>query len=330
MRLSSFFIAILLMISIPTVGAIVDDDDIMEYLGDLPNQEYWDGDWSIVDKVGTPIKNTKSSDHIRGWIDIVGFEDMAVVNGTEYVNGTPADLAFVKCKAWHTSVDGTVVSFTSLSWTYDYEGNTTAAQHTKFHWKYKECTLSGCHWVHVYEEQTITYITKSPMVFNLKIQDVPIRVVVCNQSFQPVTQIIIPDARSPVMDGVMDVIISYNGSSTSRRDEIGFIVLNDRGTEYAEFVPLDDPTWTDDDNQTTISHFLMAATVRESNFNASNLTTQFRTPYETRNVTNYTIVEMDQTSISPNVPLTKVFVLLIGTILVVLMVVGVIPRVLSR
>lgn len=330
MRLSSFFIVIMLMISIPTVGAIINDDDIMEYLGDLPNQEYWEGDWSIVDKVGTPIKNIKSSRHIRGWIDIVGFEDMAVVNGTEYVNGTPADLAFVECKAWHTPVDGKVVSFTSSSWTYDYEGNTTAVQHTVFNWKYKVCGLYGCHWVYVQEIQTITHTTKSPIVFDLKIQDVPIRVVVCNQSFQPVTQILIPDAESPMMDGVIDVTISYNGSSTSRHDEIGFIVLNDRGTEYVEFVPFDDPTWTDDVDQTTVSHFLMAATVRGSNFNTSNLTTQLRTPYENRNVTNYTIIEMDQTSISPNVPLMKVFALLIGSIMVVLMVVGVIPRVLSR
>ena len=318
------------MISIPTAAAIVNDGDIMEYLEDLPNQEYWDGDWSIVDKVGTPIKNVKSSSHIRGWIDIVGFEDMAVVNGTEYVNGTPSDLAFVKCKAWKTAVDGKAVSFTSSSWTYDYEGNTTAVQHASFHWKYEKCGLYGCHWVHVYETQTITYTTKSPIVFNLKIQDVPIRVVVCNQSFQPVTQILIPDAESTMMDGVVDVTITYNGSNTSRHDEIGFIVRNDRGTEYVEFVPLDDPTWTDDDNQTTVSHFLMAATVREPNFNVSNLTIQLRTPYENRTVTNYTIIEMDQTSISLNVPLMKVFALLIGSIIVVLMVVGVIPRVLSQ
>jgi hypothetical protein len=128
------------------------------------------------------------------------------------------------------------------------------------------------------------------------------------------------------MEGVMDIQVVYNGSNTSRYDKMGFVMDNNRGTEHVEFVPFDDPTWTEDDNQTNISHFLNAVTVSDPNFNMSNLCIQMRGPYETRNATNYTIVEMDNPPISPNVPLLKVFALYCGAVVMVLTLAGVVTR----
>jgi len=59
MRLHYFFIFLLLLISASDITAFI-DEDVKEYLSDVQNQEYWDGDWSIADEEGTPIKNIKA------------------------------------------------------------------------------------------------------------------------------------------------------------------------------------------------------------------------------------------------------------------------------
>lgn len=296
------------------------DGNTTEYLSNLPNQEYWDGDWSIADEEGSPVIVVRSDDHIRGWIDIIGFRGLCSINETQYVNGNAADFAIVRSDSWHTPVSGTVVSFTShYAVVDDFDGLTTAILYTDFHWKYKVYTLLGSYWVHVYESQTITYSTWSPLNYDTHIQDVPVYIVAWNRSFQPRADIILLDRYAPEMDGVMSSEITYNNSSVYRYDLVGFVVNNSKGTEYVEFVPLDDPVWVEDDDQTTISHFLGAATVAEPDFNMSKLHIQMRTPYETRDVTNYTVKTIEDAPISPNIPLVKVMMVMGASVLLIIL-----------
>jgi len=325
MHLCFYFILILSLVG--SAGA----DPVLDYFEDLPNQKYWDGDWEIANEEGTPIKDVQYSDHIRGWIDIIGFRKMCNIDGVDYVNGYPRDFAIVKCDAWHTEVDGVVVSFSSHYVVEDRNGVTTAIQYTNFHWKYKVCSLlGGCHWVHVREHQTITYSTASPVTYTTRIQDVPIKVEVHNRSFQPITCIIIPKTTAPSMVGVVDVQIEYNGSNAARFDQVGFVIDNCRGTEYVEFNRCKDPTWTQDDNQNVVSHFLREAVIYGPAFNMSKLTIQMRTPYETRDVTNYTVSTLDEKPIKLNVPIIRIFALLCGSVLAIFAMWKVITRVLSH
>jgi len=326
MNMPIFFILILLMVGTASIASC-NDEEIITYLSDLPNQEYWDGDWGVADEEGSPAKVVRSNMHIRGWIDIIGFREMCAINGTEYVNGSPKDFAIVRRKAWHTPVKGKVVSFRSSQHIVDTHGVTTAIQYTAFHWKYHKCTVLGCHWVGVYEHQTISYSTRSPERYDVRIQDVPIYVTVCNRSFRPITHIMIPDAGSSSMRGVMDIQVSYNGSNISRYDQVGFVVDNDRGTEYVEFVPFDDPSWITDDNQTTVGHFLGAATISDPDFNVSKLQIRMRTPYETRNADNYTITTIEEDApIELNVSFMRVFALVCGGIIAIIALAGVTTR----
>jgi len=145
MHLGHFFILILLLM-VGTVSASCSDEEIYEYLSDSPNQEYWDGDWGVADEEGLPVKVVRSNGHIRGWIDIIGFRELCVINGTEYVNGSPKDFAIVKRKAWHTPIDGKVVSFETSSATVDdIDGTTAAIQYTTFHWEKKKCNIRRYH-----------------------------------------------------------------------------------------------------------------------------------------------------------------------------------------
>lgn len=319
------FISILLIMA--NASASCSDEEIEAYLLDLPNQECWNGDWEIASEHGAPVKIIRSNGHIRGWIDIIGFREMCAINGTMYVNGSAKDFAIVESDAWHTPVSGTVVSFKSSRATIGEEQSTTAIQYTSFHWKYKKCTLTGCKWVHVYESQTISYSTLSPEKYDIHIQDVPIHITVCNRSFQPLTHILVPETTSSSMTGVMDACVRYNGSNISRYDQVGFVVDNDRGTEYVEFVPFDDPSWIADDNQDSIGHFLGAATINDPDFNVSKLQIRMRTPYETRNATNYTITTIEEDApIEFNVPLIRVLALLAGSGIAIIALVGVTTR----
>lgn len=325
MRQRLLFISILLLIA--NASASCSNEEIIEYLSDLPNQECWDGDWEIASEHGKPIKNIRSDNHIRGWIDIIGFREMCVINGTMYVNGSAKDFAIVESDAWHTPIDGRVVSFTSSQAIVDGDGSTTAIQYTSFHWKYQKCTLEGCKWVHVYESQTISYSTPSPERYTIRIQDVPIYITVCNRSFQPLTHILIPETTAPSMVGIMDVCVRYNDSNISRYDQVGFVVDNDRGTEHVEFVPLDMASWIADDNQESIGHFLGAATTNDPDFNVSKLHIRMRTPYETRNATNYTITTIEEdVPIEMNVLLIRVIALLFGSFVAIIALVGVTTR----
>lgn len=325
MRPLLLFISILLLIA--NASASCSNEEIIEYLSDLPNQECWDGDWEIASEHGKPIKNIRSDNHIRGWIDIIGFREMCVINGTMYVNGSARDFAIVESDAWHTPIDGRVVSFISSQAIVDGYGSTTAIQYTSFGWEYKVCTIYGCKWKSVYESQTISYSTPSPEKYDIRIQDVPIHITVCNRSFQPLTHILIPETTSPLMTGVMDACVRYNGSNISRYDQVGFVVDNDRGTEYVEFVPFDSASWIADDNQDSIGHFLGAATTNDPDFNVSKLQIRMRTPYETRNATNCTITTIEEDApIELNVPLIRVLALLVGSGIAIIALVGVTTR----
>ncbi len=325
MHLRLLFISILLLMA--NASASCSDEEIIEYLSDLPNQECWDGNWEIASEHGEPVKIIRSDGHIRGWIDIIGFREMCVINGTMYVNGSAKDFAIVKRDSWHTPVGGTVVSFRTSSSIVDENGVTTAIQYTSFHWKYEVCTIYGCKWKHVHESQMISYSTPSPEKYDIRIQDVPIYITVCNRSFQPLTHILVQETTSSSMKGVMDACVRYNGSNISRYDQVGFVVDNDRGTEYVEFVPFDRASWIADDNQDSIGHFLGAATINDPDFNVSKLQIRMRTPYETRNATNYTITTIEEdVPIKFNVPLIRVLALLVGSGIAIIALVGVTTR----
>lgn len=49
---------------------------------------------------GAPEKNIQTSDHISGWIDIVGFRQMMRDNGTDYIPGSSEDYAIVQYDTW--------------------------------------------------------------------------------------------------------------------------------------------------------------------------------------------------------------------------------------
>ncbi len=200
---------------------------------DIKNESFFDGDWEIASEHGNPVKNVKSNAHIRAWIDIIGFDNESIINGTRYVNGSPKDFAIVRRDAWHTSVSGVVVSFTTTyAGVYDGNNTTTASQTTNFHWKYKVHTLYGSHWRHVYEGPlTVSYTAESPETFNNAIDGYEITIVSYNNSVTPYTLICTPDRWN-----IIKTTIEYKNNLTHWHNQTGWVAVNDRKTEHVEFL----------------------------------------------------------------------------------------------
>lgn len=327
MRPHLFFFVILLIVSIPSAEAgIIDDAKAAKFVADLFEREYWDGDWIIASEQGTPIKSVKSSGHIRAWIDIVGFQNESVINGTRYVNGAASDFAIVKRHAWNTPVNGVVVSFTSTYNIVDSNNMTTAVQHTSFHWKKKICGVFGCYWKHYHESLTVSHTTESPETFTTRIPDVCVYIKSYNRTVASVTYIYIPPEAHPSMEDVMISRIRYNGSNISRYDQVGWVMKNDRGTEHVEFVDGGiHPSWHKDSNQSVIDHCGGLVTVFDPDFNESLLNISLHTQYETRYITNCSTDTVTGNG-KVNIPMVKIILLLIGSAMGIIILMKVVKR----
>ena len=329
MRPSIFFILIFLMLA-STVQASAGLDGVVDgmkekaisaFVEDLLSQKCWDGDWNVADKEGKPTKSVKTDRHIRAWIDIVGFREESILNGTRYVNESAKDSAIVKRKAWKTPINGYVVSFKTTYNIFDHSGNTTATTTTMLHWKYKVTTLFGSRWVHVYEGPlTVSYTTPSPERYDEILQEATAKIHVHNRSVNPVAYLTIPS-----MENLTLVRATYNGSSISRHDQLGRVITNDRGTELVEFTREDLPTWIKDENQSVIDHQGGAITIFDDAFNASLLGVVLVSPYGTRTVTDYEITEVNDRVSIPMILLKVVACGAMGAVLIYI-VVGVFLR----
>ena len=263
-RIQIFFFLIIFLISNASASA---------WLGpfEIQNEEFFDCDWSIANKHGNPVKDMKSSGHIRAWIDIIGFRNESIIDGVRYVNGSAKDFAIVKRDAWHTSVDGMVVSFISAYNIGDSNNTTTATQSTTFHWKYEVCGLLGCHWVHVHEYLTVSYTADSPEKFNNSIDDYEITITSYNNSITPYTLIYVPDR-----DNIIKAVVEYNNSRYIFYNRTGWVSANTKGTEHVEFI---NKTWDVHDKSHTITRRVRYNVINEAPLNWSQLNISVYTPY---------------------------------------------------
>ena len=297
MKPQVFFAIIIILLAANTLQASARVDEITDDIRDkaiskfvetLLSQKCWDGDWNIANETGKPVKSVKKDEHIRSWIDIVGFKEEVIINRTHYVNGSAKDFAIVETKAWHVPINGRVVSFRTVHSISDNDGNTTATQTTTFHWKKWMCGKDGFHWNSYREELQVSVTVPSPEKFTRRLQNVTTKVQVHNRSVNPVTYIFIPS-----MDNLTLVRATYNGSRITRHDQLGRVIKNDKGTELVEFTRDTLSTWIKDKNQSVIDHRGREITIFGDDFNLSLLDVVLVSPYETRTVTDYEIIEVN-------------------------------------
>ena len=335
-----FFSIVVMLVVIPLANAgVAEDAKAAKFVTDLFGREYWDGDWSVADKHGTPIKDIQTTDNSWAWVDIVGFENMSIIDGVRYVNGTPRSFAIIKYDSGYSVPEDCEfvsydVTINVIDTEWDIKNDTTKAiMHTKFVYKEWICYFivgfgEFCYWQFYTEEIITIYTVDSPEIFTTKIPDVFVHIKSHNRTVAPVTYIYVPVENHSSMKDVMISRVRYNGSTVSRYDQVGWVMHNDRGTEYVEFV--DDgnhPVWCKDDDQSEIDHCGRLVTIFDPDFNMSLLNISLHTPYETLYVTNYS-TDIVTSNVKINIPLLKVIMLLVGSFMVIILIVKVIKRVL--
>lgn len=301
-----------------TIDAAKEAKEIAEFVYDLLSLKVWDGDWKVADDEGEPVKHWTKNNRIRAWINITGFRNESVINGTRYVNGSAKDHAIIKRYAKYSMGKGEKkTSFTSTLTVTDSVGingtKTTAVQKSVLNYKKRVCSFGICRWVAKTTSLTADVTVNAPENLTTRIPNVTVNILVYNRSVAPVTYIYVPIEHCPSMKDVMIVNYTYNGSTVHRYDQVGEVRKNSLGAEYVQFIDGGwYPLWIKDTNQTKIDHCGRLVTVFDPNFNISLLNISLHTPYETKYIENVT---MKVISGNVRIPISfiKIVLLLIGS-----------------
>jgi hypothetical protein len=217
-----------------------------------------------------------TADHLQGWIDIVGFQNMAKINGTLYIHGDPAVYAVVRGSAriWHEppGISPELTQSMSVRQNGIY---TVATLHASLTWYLVSCDDDGC-WISGSETEehdwTDTEISPQRFVFpgpqNMTIEQFP--------GFHPVNLI----HFTSLNESIIYFNITTQSGSVEHLLNIGMVELTSKGIPYMNVTPFsawkkkgkginhqgDDPIM---DNGTIISVFLWTPFGREPDYNFS-------------------------------------------------------------
>jgi hypothetical protein len=110
---------------------------------DMLNDSYIDSVYELPDSSGSPAINWQQSGNIRAWVDIVGFKNMAYIDGSYYVPGRPADYSIVQYEAKSVYLCGwcVLVSLSKTVSVYDKGNNTIAVLNVRL--RYNE-VITNC------------------------------------------------------------------------------------------------------------------------------------------------------------------------------------------
>ena len=225
-------IATLMMVLIATIG------NGSAWCGpfDILNETFFCDNWNVLDKECAPKMHIESYKHVRGGVNITGFDNMSVIDGVQYVNGHPEDLAIVKYKAWHTDITGSVDDFVhtlTVAETCSMGNNTTTAElYILFTWN-KRVAFGPAHfgWKPVEEPLTVHCSVDSPAIFNNSIGDYKITITSYNNSVMPYTLIYLPDRWNIVKETV-----EYKSNIITYNHKIGWLTSDNNGSEYVKFI----------------------------------------------------------------------------------------------
>ncbi|HYN44529.1 MAG TPA: hypothetical protein VER35_00880 [Candidatus Limnocylindrales bacterium] len=174
-----------------------------------------------------------TGEHLQGWIDIVGFENMANINGTLYINGDPAANAVVRGSASIESYPNGVNTELTQEISVKQVGvSIIGTLHAVLTWDTISCDGDRC-WISSSFTETHDWIDSeiSPQQFtfpgpqNMIIEQYP--------GFAPVSLI--------RFDNISDSIISFNitkhNGSVEHLLNIGIVELTEKGIPYMNVTP---------------------------------------------------------------------------------------------
>ena len=279
---------------------------------DVLNETEYKGSLDIVTEYQEPNKTVQSSEHIRGWVSIVGFSQVVRINGTEYINQSEPIIMYELWDEglyWNNNFDWVNVTDERIIT----EDNITTAEidiHLLWHTSIKRCRTVNDHtycWIdkdYNHEWATFSTTVESPVQYP-KINDTEIKITVYDNTFNPHINIHIP-----VQPFETKTIITYQNETITRYTKSGFASIG--------AVNLSDCLYWEDESDIFKyrSETVIIDNIDKSNFNPLYLEITTFSPYESITRTNYSIsaVQFDTSGgLTPRV-LTYISVLLIFAI----------------
>lgn len=252
-----------------------------------------------------PDNNIQASEHIRGWVDIIGYKNMICIDGEYYVPVLQADQVIVKCEVW----DELLGFNDNLDWVrapneevapypqttiIGNVAHTMVNIHLLWHRSTQRsrtiCGLNGCKtytWISkdYYDEYaTFTDTTTIPMKFEYNgIENASIDVVVYNNSISPKTSIQILN----LPDNTVSINYTYNNESITHYNFRAIQEYTDKNCPFMNLTPVD--IWIDDDNLSQMNGFVI---IPSMNFSSDNLSVVISDPYKSYELTNITVHEI--------------------------------------
>ncbi|MBN1134583.1 MAG: hypothetical protein JXA38_06700, partial [Methanosarcinaceae archaeon] len=206
------------------------------------DQRYFDGNWSNISSNGTSTVEPINTGRMIGWVDIIGFENTTVLNGTEYVNGTPVpvfnydvspgsmrfndnvDLLTSTVEINQTDTDVVVTVTAKLDWHHSTMRTGTSALGQTFHWIDKD-----------YFTDTGIFVDSVPLPAIYTMPDPGIiEIVQYNNTVNPHSIVMFP-----TLENVYRVIVRYNDSEIVRHLMYGVIENKTSGAEYVNLTGIE-------------------------------------------------------------------------------------------
>lgn len=292
MRYISKFIIVVLMLIMPASAAVNIIEDIL--------------DMEFVDCVSelthtnkhNPEKIVQHSRHIHGWIDIVGYKNMARIKGVDCINGDPEEQAIVLYDTWNTA-DGwnrAVDSFTETL-TVKQTGNYLTAK-LDIYLLWHSVRFDPYPYPHVvttyHTERTVFKDTELvPNIFTSPdYNHTYLDIVIYNNSIQPKTSVRVVEYP----EDVIAVNYSYGNESIMHCLAVASIEYTPKNVAYMYLQDVD--VWTCECNITHFDEFVIIPT---ANFTETNLTVTCSDPYNEVEITNSTVTNITYTGMEDSI-----------------------------
>lgn len=265
-----------------------------------------------------PEKAEQTHQHIQGWVDIVGYEDMIYSNGMFYIqNGSNPIIEYGvwdRGLFWDNNLDWIHITNERVS---TIENITTAEIDIHLLWHkstLKSRTINGIPrpWIHkdyTNEYTTFTDIDIAPMYYpTTDIDNTSIEIIIYNNTINPKTSIKILNLSK----SILFVNYSYNNESIVHHFGTATQEYTDKNCPYMN-ITLDD-CWEDQGN---LSQFNGHVIIPSMNFSIDNLTITLNSPYNYTEITNYTIYELKWYGLGDTFsPLFVVFILIMSVFII--------------
>ncbi len=206
------------------------DEGYIDNIADLPYSS------------GVPDQTVQASGHIRGWIDIVGFDEMVRDDGVDYLNDNPVNKAIVQYGAGHGNLCSRIVSGycgQSCYWcffyslcdsisTYQQGDKTVARLDVTLYW-HETVVSSGSSQTFYYADYATFYdYETSPQVYQPLSEQFKVNVTQYNTSLYENIGI-----RVYAHGGIGKTVVKYGANTSTHITKIGHVEQTAKGVYFA-------------------------------------------------------------------------------------------------